>query len=95
MAKTRIDEPERTCVGCRTKRPATHLVRLTQHDGHLVIDGGSAGRGAWICRSSIGCLDQAVRRRALQRAWRTSLESDQIELLHTAIREALAPTGTI
>jgi predicted RNA-binding protein YlxR (DUF448 family) len=67
-------------------------VRVTGAGGHLAIDGASAGRGAWLCRSADGarvvelrCLDEALRRKAFGRAWRTTLRPDDEQ----AIREEL------
>jgi predicted RNA-binding protein YlxR (DUF448 family) len=73
--------PVRSCIGCRTKRTSDQLVRLTRAAGRTIVDGVSDGRGAWLCRAGSGqgsvvdvqCLDQALRRRAFGKAWRTSL----------------------
>ena len=64
-------EPVRTCVGCGAKAGRRELVRLRIEGERVVIDrdrkGG--GRGAWL-HASRSCLEQAVRRRALARAFR-------------------------
>jgi len=67
-------------------------VRVTRADGHLATDGASAGRGAWLCRCADGatvvelrCLDDALRRNAFGRAWRTTLRPEDEQ----AIREEL------
>jgi hypothetical protein len=64
-------EPVRTCVGCGGKAGRRELVRLRIEGERVVIDqdrkGG--GRGAWL-HAAPPCLQQAVRRRALARAFR-------------------------
>ncbi|MCE7938889.1 DUF448 domain-containing protein [bacterium] len=52
-AAGRRPPPERTCVGCRTRRPKTSLVRLAlAPGGALAVDatGKGSGRGAYLCR---------------------------------------------
>ena len=55
--------PRRTCVGCRKVATSEALVRLTLHDG------------AWLCPQP-DCLQQATRRRALDRALRVRAPID-------------------
>jgi uncharacterized protein len=62
--------PRRTCVVCRsttTKRTLHRIVRSPA--GTVAYDptGKAAGRGAYLCGQA-ACLDQAVRRRSIQRA---------------------------
>ena len=64
-------EPVRTCVGCGQKGNRRELVRLRIEGARVVIDrdrkGG--GRGAWL-HDARSCLEQAIKRRALARAFR-------------------------
>jgi predicted RNA-binding protein YlxR (DUF448 family) len=69
-------------------------VRVTSSPhGGVVVDGASDGRGAWLCRATtpIGrvdaaCRDQALARRAFERAWKRPLgAADQ-----QALREQVA-----
>ncbi|NND75436.1 MAG: YlxR family protein [Ilumatobacter sp.] len=71
-------EPVRSCIGCRTRRPQSALVRITRSAHGVTFDGASDGRGAWLCRSATGavagaCLDTALAKRAFDRAWRSRL----------------------
>ena len=53
--------PQRTCIGCRQRRPKVTLLRLVRGaDGRVQVDdGGQAeGRGAYVCPDS-GCLGKA------------------------------------
>ena len=68
--------PTRTCVGCRSARPADQLVRVVRRpDGSLAVDRHGPGRGAWLCRGSLGCLDDAVRRHGFDRAFAASVDA--------------------
>ncbi len=52
MARRPPHDPERTCVVCRTKRPKrelTRVVRVPDGEVRLDPDGGSNGRGAYVC----------------------------------------------
>lgn len=62
--------PIRTCVGCRTRRAQDHLLRVMRQ-GHGAIapaPRGGLGRSAYLCPSR-ACLDQAIRRGGIQRAF--------------------------
>ena len=62
--------PVRTCVGCGEKAGQQELVRLRIEGERVVIDRDrKGGRGAWL-HPSVVCLEKAVRRRALTRAFR-------------------------
>ena len=89
--------PVRSCIGCRAKRTSDLLVRLTRVAGRTTVDGVSDGRGAWLCRSRTAdqpgvdgqCLDDALRKRAFNKAWRTTIGSDD----ELEIREACSGGG--
>jgi predicted RNA-binding protein YlxR (DUF448 family) len=62
--------PRRTCVVCRSTTAKRTLHRIVRSPaGTVAYDptGKAAGRGAYLCGQS-ACLDQAVRRRSIQRA---------------------------
>ena len=68
--------PERTCVGCRRRVPKPRLLRLVAGDpGTVRFDPGAVlpGRGAYVHRDR-ACLEEALRRGAIARALRTSLD---------------------
>jgi predicted RNA-binding protein YlxR (DUF448 family) len=63
-------EPVRTCIGCGEKAAQGQLVRLRIEGEHVVIDRErKGGRGAWL-HGTAACLDRAIKRRALVRAFR-------------------------
>jgi uncharacterized protein len=82
-------DPERTCVGCRVKRPKHDLLRLVRTGGgSVVVDpGGNApGRGAYVCRD-LACAGKAVRKGALEHALRASLGSEDLTRLVKEIEQ--------
>ena len=76
----------RTCVGCRRTARQSSLVRIARRDGGVVtIDRVAPGRGAWICRQDpLPCWHEAVRRRALPRAFRAPIDVASVEVLTRA-----------
>lgn len=56
--------PRRTCLGCRSVRDKTELVRLVSRGGELEPDfkGGLPGRGSYICPNE-DCLKEALKKR--------------------------------
>ncbi len=79
-------EPVRTCVGCGAKGARRELVRLRIEGERVVIDldrkGG--GRGAWL-HATRSCLEQAIRRRALARAFRGKAASIDASALNVGL----------
>ncbi|MGH3734834.1 MAG: YlxR family protein [Micromonosporaceae bacterium] len=63
--------PVRTCVGCRTRAPASELLRVVAVEHRLVPDPTHRlpGRGAHL-HPDPACLAKAERRRAFGRALR-------------------------
>ncbi|MFF1560180.1 YlxR family protein [Streptomyces sp. NPDC058279] len=78
--------PERTCVGCRERAAKSDLLRIVAIEDECVPDprGTLPGRGAYL-HPAVVCLDQAVRRRAFPRAFRSAGALDT-----AALRTALA-----
>ena len=52
------------------------------------MDRHGVGRGAWLCRDSVGCLDDAVRKHGFERAFRTSMDARDLQQLHMHLGEA-------
>ncbi|MET0145759.1 MAG: YlxR family protein [Ilumatobacteraceae bacterium] len=74
--------PERTCIGCRRRRPASALVRcVLTADGRAVVDRLGVGRGAWLCDPPDDCFGLAVRRKAFERAWHRPVGRDVLDVL--------------
>ncbi|MFE5946692.1 YlxR family protein [Streptomyces sp. NPDC056480] len=81
--------PERTCVGCRVRAAKSDLLRIVVNKDECVPDhrGTLPGRGAYL-HPAVACLDLAVRRRALPRAFRAQGPLDTAELRHHVERPA-------
>jgi len=62
------------------------IVRLP--GGALSVDRYGFGRGAWMCRGSLGCLDDAVRRHGFDRAFAASIDAADVQQLHAQLGEA-------
>jgi uncharacterized protein len=78
--------PVRTCVGCRTARPKSALVRLAATPGGVRLDPTATlpGRGAYLCPDPT-CLAAAMRRDA--GALRRALRVGDREGIGTALEE--------
>jgi len=74
--------PVRTCLGCRARKSQFQLRRLALvrgPDGPRVVwdeNRTRGGRGAWLCAGGAGCLEKALRRKVLARAFRLEVEAD-------------------
>ena len=71
-------EPLRTCVGCRGEAGKAGLIRVVRRaEGGAAIDvsGSAAGRGAYV-HADATCLQLARKRRALDRALRTTIQPE-------------------
>jgi len=55
------------------------VVRLG--DGSLAPGRALPGRGAWLCRGSVSCVDTAHRRRAFERALRAPVAPGAVDRL--------------
>ena len=51
------------------------------------------GRGAWLCRDSPECLEQALRRRAFERALAGSVGPEAVEGLRKLLAASRWPSG--
>ena len=79
--------PQRTCVGCRVRRPQPALLRVARRpDGTVCLDtdGRGPGRGAYLCPDT-ACVAQAERRRAFNRALRGEVHASIYEVLRRRI----------
>jgi len=69
-------------------------VRLARAPDGTMAVGAGPGRGAWLCASTTaGCFEQAVGRRALERALRTRLSAVELASLRAKLLERLKNGG--
>jgi len=86
--------PLRQCLGCREMKPKKELLRVVRSpEGEVSLDfrGKAPGRGAYVCHS-MDCLKRAIKSRAIERAFDTSIPAEIYEQL-TAQMEAGDGTG--
>ena len=80
--------PQRTCVACRTVRPKRALIRIVRTpEGEVRVDekGKQSGRGAYLCAQRV-CWEEALKRRRLDTALRTTLDEATVDALRAYAR---------
>ena len=70
----------RRCVSCKKVINRNHLLKVTRDHKDGVVLAGGMGRSAYICPKET-CLEEAWRRKRLQKALRCQIEYKVIELL--------------
>lgn len=76
--------PMRQCLGCREMKPKRELIRVVRSpQGEISLDfkGKAPGRGAYICPAP-ACLKQAIKAKALERAFSTQIPEAVYEKLN-------------
>lgn len=71
--------PQRTCIGCNTKKDKKDLIRIVKNkQGQINIDltGKMDGRGTYICKSE-ECLNKAIKNKRMSRTFEMEI-SDTI-----------------
>ena len=79
--------PQRTCIGCNSKKNKNDLIRIVKSkDGNISIDrtGKVEGRGAYICDSE-ECLKKAIKSKRLERTFETKISDEIYESLRGVI----------
>ena len=75
--------PMRQCLGCREMKPKRELIRVVRSpEGEISLDfrGKAPGRGAYLCKNS-GCLEKAIKGKALERAFSAVIPEEVYEKL--------------
>jgi predicted RNA-binding protein YlxR (DUF448 family) len=84
--KKNIKIPERTCIGCQSKKPKKEMIRIIRTpDGKIEIDktGKKSGRGAYLC-GNVECLDIALRKNNLNRSLKQDIPLQTLDELKKA-----------
>ena len=69
------------------------MVRMARGaDGTVRVGRHVPGRGAWLCAGATKCFEEAVRRRAVNRALRTELSDTDLEALRVRLGVAAPET---
>lgn len=85
--------PMRMCVGCREMKPKRELLRVVRSpEGEISFDltGRKPGRGAYVCRSAV-CLNLAIRKKQLERAFSAAVSDEVRDSLLGQIADLPAP----
>ncbi|MFN6133196.1 MAG: YlxR family protein [Synechococcaceae cyanobacterium] len=85
----------RRCAACRRLEDRRLLWRIIRPagGGSLLLDAGM-GRSAYLCPNE-ACLEEARRRRRLQRSLRCPVEEAVYRRLEQRLREAVPPGGAL
>ena len=84
--KKNIKIPERTCIGCQSKKPKKEMIRIIRTpEGKIEIDktGKKSGRGAYLC-GNVECLDIALRKNNLNRSLKQDIPLQTLDELKKA-----------
>ena len=87
--------PVRTCLGCRARKGQARLRRLAlvqAPEGPRVVwdeNRTRGGRGAWLCAAEASCLEKALRKKVLARAFRLAGEADASVLVHAGKEDGI------
>ncbi|MBO4910045.1 MAG: YlxR family protein [Lachnospiraceae bacterium] len=85
-------EVSRTCIGCGEVHDKKTMIRIVR-DSQGVIrsdeSGRANGRGAYICLNE-ECLDKAVKKQGLNRAFKMQVSKDTVSEVSEYIRNRLA-----
>lgn len=79
--------PMRKCVGCNTSKPKSELVRIACYEGKVSVDltGRANGRGIYLCHNE-DCLNKAIKRKAVYRAFGKEPDEKEMEKLVEEIK---------
>ena len=79
--------PQRTCIGCNSKKDKKDLVRIVKNkDDEIFVDlpGKKDGRGVYLCKSEES-LNKAIKSKKISRAFEMEIENNIYESLRKAI----------
>ena len=80
-------KPQRTCMGCNTKKDKQDLIRIVKNkDNEISIDktGKKEGRGAYIC-DNITCLEKAIKSKRIEKIFDMKISEEIYEDLRGVI----------
>ncbi len=79
--------PQRTCIGCNSKKDKNELIRIVKDkQNNISIDktGKANGRGAYIC-DSIECLEKAIKNKRIEKSFEMKIDEIVYENLRSVI----------
>lgn len=75
--------PQRKCIACSERSDKKALIRIVKNkENEIFLDPTSKanGRGAYVCRE-LGCLEKAIKSKALNRAFKMEISGEVYEKL--------------
>ena len=80
----------RRCAGCMESKPQSEMTRIAYFEGQLSVDltGRAKGRGVYLCQNKT-CIENAKKKRALNRSFRTDLPKEDLETVFAQLEGAL------
>ncbi len=74
----------RICISCRKSYDRKHLIKITKDHKQGIMFQKGMGRSAYICKSN-KCYSDSKIKKKLQKALKTSLESEFIDIFEKEI----------
>ena len=74
----------RVCISCRKTYDRKHLLKITKDHKQGIMFQNGMGRSAYICKSK-QCYSDSKIKKKLQKALKTSLEAEFIEIFEKEI----------
>ncbi len=81
------NQPQRTCMGCNTKKDKKDLIRIVKNkENQISIDktGKQQGRGAYLC-DDIQCLEKVIKSKRLEKIFDKKISEEIYENLRGVI----------
>lgn len=81
------NQPQRTCMGCNSKKDKRDLIRIVKNkENKISIDriGKQEGRGAYIC-DDIQCLERVIKSKRLEKVLDIKISEEIYENLRGVI----------
>lgn len=79
--------PQRTCIGCNTKKDKKDLIRIVKNKNEEIkvdLTGKMDGRGTYICKQE-ECLNKAIKNKRMSRTFEMEISDTIYENLRNYI----------
>jgi len=78
----------RICISCRKTYDRKHLIKITKDHKQGILFQKGMGRSAYICKSK-KCYSDSKIKKKLQKALKTSLDSELIDILEKKLQATI------
>ena len=79
--------PQRTCMGCNSKKDKKDLIRIVKNkENEIIVDktGKQEGRGAYICNDE-ACLEKIIKSKRLEKVLEAKISEETYSNLRNLI----------